>query len=318
MLIDWFTVIAQIVNFLILVWLLKRFLYRPILKALDAREKRIAAELAAADAKGLKAEKERSTFQEKNDEFDRQRAMLLSRASYEAQAERQRLIAAAQKEADDLHARRADGLKREYQSLSEALARRIGAEVIAIARKVLADLANTTLEAHMADAFTKRIRELSPEEKAHLASTIRMPVSVSPAAAATAESTGILVRSAFDLPAVQQNAIEIAIMEILDTEIPVRFESRPDLVSGIELIMRGYKVAWSIENYLVSLEKEIGALLKKPDDPGSEFQPGVDADAEAEAETEAETEAREAGKKHEHEETEKLDAPDQEPSARTR
>ena len=48
MLIDWFTVGAQVLNFLILVWLLKRFLYKPILNAIDAREKRIAAELADA------------------------------------------------------------------------------------------------------------------------------------------------------------------------------------------------------------------------------------------------------------------------------
>ena len=51
MLIDWFTVGAQALNFLVLVWLLKRFLYKPILNAVDAREKRIAAELADADAK---------------------------------------------------------------------------------------------------------------------------------------------------------------------------------------------------------------------------------------------------------------------------
>jgi F-type H+-transporting ATPase subunit b len=55
MLIDWFTVSAQVVNFLILVWLLKRFLYRPILNAIDAREKRIATELADADAKRAEA-----------------------------------------------------------------------------------------------------------------------------------------------------------------------------------------------------------------------------------------------------------------------
>jgi F-type H+-transporting ATPase subunit b len=39
MLIDWFTVAAQAINFLILVWLLKRFLYKPVLNAVDAREK---------------------------------------------------------------------------------------------------------------------------------------------------------------------------------------------------------------------------------------------------------------------------------------
>jgi F-type H+-transporting ATPase subunit b len=62
MLIDWFTVGAQALNFIILVWLLKRFLYKPILDAIDAREKRIAAELADADKKKAEAQKERDEF----------------------------------------------------------------------------------------------------------------------------------------------------------------------------------------------------------------------------------------------------------------
>jgi F-type H+-transporting ATPase subunit b len=72
MLIDWFTVGAQLLNFLVLAWLLKRFLYRPILDALDAREQRIAAELADADAKRAEADKARDEFQHKNEAFDRQ------------------------------------------------------------------------------------------------------------------------------------------------------------------------------------------------------------------------------------------------------
>ena len=92
MLIDWFTVGAQALNFLILVWLMKRFLYKPILDAIDAREKRIAAELADADAKKAEAKKERDEFQHKNEEFDQQRAALLTKATDEAKAERQRLL----------------------------------------------------------------------------------------------------------------------------------------------------------------------------------------------------------------------------------
>jgi hypothetical protein len=56
MLIDWFTVGAQALNFLILVWLMKRFLYKPILNAVAEREKRIAAELADAAQKKDDAE----------------------------------------------------------------------------------------------------------------------------------------------------------------------------------------------------------------------------------------------------------------------
>jgi len=79
MLIDWFTVGAQVLNFLILVWLLKRFLYKPILHAIEEREKRIAAELANADKKKAEAQKERDEFKHKNEEFDQQHAALLSK-----------------------------------------------------------------------------------------------------------------------------------------------------------------------------------------------------------------------------------------------
>ena len=51
MLADWFTIVAQALNFLILVWLMKRYLYKPILHAIDEREKRVAAELADAGKK---------------------------------------------------------------------------------------------------------------------------------------------------------------------------------------------------------------------------------------------------------------------------
>ena len=81
MLIDWFTVGAQVLNFLILVWLMKRFLYKPILNAIDVREKRIAAELADADMKKAEAQKERDEFQHKNEEFDQHRAALLTKAT---------------------------------------------------------------------------------------------------------------------------------------------------------------------------------------------------------------------------------------------
>jgi len=83
-LIDWFTVGAQALNFVLLVWMMRRYLYRPILNAVDAREKRIAAVLAAADAKRADAQKARDELQHQQDEFDRQRAALLSKASEEA------------------------------------------------------------------------------------------------------------------------------------------------------------------------------------------------------------------------------------------
>lgn len=307
MLIDWFTVVAQIINFLILVWLLKRFLYQPIFKALDAREKRIAAELAAAAARKSEAEKERDTFRQKNEELDRQRAALLSKASAEAQAERHWLIEAARTDADNLRARWEEALKTEYQALSEALTRRTCMEVFAVARRVLADLASTTLEAHMTDAFIRRMRELSPEEKANLASTIKvLPPGSLPGT--TAAGLGVMVRSAFDLSTTQQNAIKAVVEESLGVNIPVRFATEPDLVSGIELITHGHKVAWSIAGYLALLEKEIGKLLK------NHVEPGPEAEGEAESAAEVGDERKPRGPAK----IERLNTPNLKPSARSR
>jgi F-type H+-transporting ATPase subunit b len=255
MLIDWFTVAAQALNFLILVWLLKHFLYQPILDAIDAREKRIAAELADADAKKAEAKRERDAFQHKNDEFDQQRATLLSQATVEAKAERQRLLNEARSEADALSTKRQDALKREQQGLKDEITRRTREEVFAIARKTLSDLAGTSLEERMSEVFSRRLRTLNDDAKEDLAEALNTA------------SAPALVRSAFDLPAEQRAAIQQTLNETFPDEIQVRFETAPDVISGIELTANGRKVAWSIADYLTSLEKSVGELLMEPSKP---------------------------------------------------
>ena len=173
MLIDWFTVAAQVVNFLILVWLLKRFLYKPILDAIDAREKRIAGELADADAKKAEAQKERDEFQHKNEEFDQQRAALMSQATDEAKAERQRLLDEARQAADALSAKRQETLRNDAHHLNQAISRRTQQEVFAIARKALTDLAGTSLEERMGEVFIRRLREMDDTAKAGLAAALK-------------------------------------------------------------------------------------------------------------------------------------------------
>lgn len=263
MLIDWFTVIAQVLNFLILVWLLKRFLYRPILNAIDAREKKVADELANADAKEAEAQKEKEEFERKNKEFDQQRAGLMNRAKDEAQTERQRLFEEARKEASYLRAKQQETLRNEKQNLNEVISRRAQQEIFAITRQVLKDLTGTSLEERTVDVFAQKLRELKGEEKKQLTSAL------------STSSGSVLVCTAFELPQTQRNVIKKTLEETLGIEIQLRFETAPDLVNGIELTTGGQKVAWSIEDYLASLEKSIDELLDEPpsSEAKSEYEP---------------------------------------------
>ena len=261
MLIDWFTVGAQTLNFIILVWLLKRFLYKPILHAIDEREKRITTELADADTKKAEAQKERDEFQQKNEEFDRQRTTLLSKATNEVQAERQRLLDEARKAADALSSKRQETLRNEAMNLNQAIIRRTQQEVFAITRKALMDLATTSLEERLGEVFTRRLQEIDDKAKKNLAEALK-----------TATDPAV-VRSAFDLPAEQRATIQNALNETFAAEIRIRFETAPDLISGIELNANGQKVAWSIADYLVSLEKGVADLLKKKEEPEVQSEP---------------------------------------------
>jgi F-type H+-transporting ATPase subunit b len=287
MLIDWFTVGAQALNFIILVWLLKRFLYKPILDAVDAREKRIAAELGDADAKRAEAQKERDEFQRKNEEFDQQRTALLSKATDEAKAERQRLLDDARKAADVLSAKRQEALRSDANTLNQAIRRRTQQEVFAIARKALTDLATASLEERMSEAFTRRLVMIDGKAKEKIAAAVKTA------------SGPTVVRSAFDLPEEQRAAIKKALNETFLAEVNVRFETAPDLISGIELTTNGQKIAWSIADYLASLEKNVGELLKEKDKREAKAEPKPQAKAEPEPEAAPKTEAKSASKPEE-------------------
>lgn len=264
MLIDWFTIAAQALNFLVLVWLLRRFLYKPILNAIDAREERIAGELADAAAKQADARKEREEYQTKKQDFDKQRAELLSKATDEVTTEKQRLLDEARKAADAMSAKRLEALNSDARNLNQAITRRTQDEVFSITRKILTDLADTDLEERACVVFTRQLREMNDEVKSCFVEALKS--STEPA----------LLRSAFDLPSEQREEIRNAISETFTEDVTLRFETSPDLVSGIELTSNGSKVAWSIADYLTSLERGVEALLNE--------QPEIKANPKPEAE----------------------------------
>jgi F-type H+-transporting ATPase subunit b len=249
MLIDWFTVGAQVVNFLILVLLLKHFLYKPILSAIDSREKRIADELAAADARKAEGQKERMDFQEKIKAFGEQRAALLSKAVEEAKAESQRLLGDAHKESDAFRAAQAEALRRDGKRLSGEITRLARDEVFEIARKALRDLATVSLEERIGEVFTRNLREMDPKAKEDLGAAFR--TSAEPA----------LVRSTFELGDKQRAAIQNALNESFSSEVHIRFDTAPDGLCGIELTANGQKLGWNIAGYIAELDQKVGALL---------------------------------------------------------
>jgi F-type H+-transporting ATPase subunit b len=242
MLIDWFTVAAQMVNFLILLWLMKRFLYKPVLKALDEREKKIAAELNHASAVEEEASRQKSEWQGKNDDFEQQRTLMMHQVEEEVGKKRIELLESARKEYNDQHEKLLETLRREKEDQEEDALRRIRSEIFSVAGKLLRELADETLEERIVDCFCRKLRETGKEEIGEMKQAM--------------EEKGLpILRSAFRLEAAQQDKISKTTKELLSLEDPLSFETSDELGCGIELCMNGRCISWNIDVALDSLRK---------------------------------------------------------------
>lgn len=268
MLIDWFTVAAQALNFLILLWLMKRYLYAPILKAVDAREQRIAAELKDAETKKSEAQKEREEFEHKNVAFDQQRAELLTKATDEIAAQGRELLKQAREKADNLAAKRQEALRTQADGLSRAIEVSARNEVLAITRKALHELATTDLESSIAEIFMRRLRALDGQAKTDLVAALKI---ASPAPT---------VSSALTLSKQQRNAIQAMLEGSFSLATPLIFEVRPDLICGIELSANGILVSWNVDGYLLSLKREIERIASERITQADSDKSSADANGE--------------------------------------
>ncbi len=255
MLIDWFTVIAQIINFLILVFLLKRFLFAKITGAMDEREKKISSTLDDANSTKRVAAEEAERYRQMNQVLEDERNRILAEAKDEALSVRKSLIEAARAEVEDVKAEWHKSLQREKKSFLLELRGRIGKETLSLVRTVLSDLSNTGLEQRIVDVFAEKFRNM-PEEKA---TQIRK---ISQTAA-----NEIKVTTAFNLNNDQRNFIVGLLQGRIGGDVSVAFERSANNVCGIELRFPGYKIGWSVESYLDRFEKTVSGALEIMTEP---------------------------------------------------
>jgi F-type H+-transporting ATPase subunit b len=249
MLIDWFTVGAQAVNFLVLVWLLQHFLYKPILAAIDAREHKIAAALAAATAKQAEAEKSGADMADKLKAFDLERAARLAEATGDVQKQREQLLDAARREAADLVAQQRGALKADATSIGDRLAQLATAEVFSIAGKAFNELASAELEERLGNVFTQRLRQLGKEAKAAFRTAL--------------EQSGMsaVVRSRVAMRDTQQGTLRNAVNETFAADVHLEFKTVPAAAYGIDLSVGGQRLAWGIQEYLKDFQEKAAALM---------------------------------------------------------
>ncbi|MEH6356311.1 MAG: F0F1 ATP synthase subunit B [Marinobacter sp.] len=254
--IDWITVIAQIANFLVLVWLLKRFLYRPILDGIDAREAEITKSMAVAGEQQKKAEAAQTDYQQQKRQLLSDQSDMVARALRDTEGQRDSLLAEARarlgQEQQDWHKH----LERERERFATRLQRAGQETLLELTRKALRDLADETLEQAIVRHVGKRLEPLVEELKK-----------------AAAGSTQAIATTREPLPKAAQSQLEADLTKLFPA-MALSFETDADQAPGLILRIGGAQVAWTIDSYT----DEFDALLNQ------RLTAGASGRAQAEAE----------------------------------
>jgi len=267
-LINWFTVIAQIVNFLILVVLLKYLLYNRIVKAMDERKRKIQSRLKEAEEKEQAAEREAESLRQKNRDFDEQREKMLAQAKEEADARRKELTQEARQAVANLRSVWQEAIQREKESFVHDLRKMAATQVYTIARKAFEDLADAEPEGRMVDVFLARIQKIKKKERDALVASIKEA------------GNEIVIQSAFEITSKMRKKVTQALHRHLSGEIAPRYETTPDLIMGIELKTRGRKIAWNLRHYLDTMEENALRTLEQEAERKINGEEKVRADTE--------------------------------------
>ncbi len=251
MLIDWFTVIAQIVNFLILLGLLKYFLFDRIIQAMDQREERIRSRMEDAEEKNNRAEHEKKNYEQKNRELEEQKQQLLSEAREEAEKRKKELLGQAKAEVDSSRKKWREALQKEKESFLQNLNKTVSHEVYAISRRMVSDLANSNLNEQVVETFTNRLASLQEDEKQKILDSLED------------SQQKVEVYTAFDLSENLQNRIADTVHKEINGDVELSFASEPQLGIGAELRVKGHRVGWNAQQYLDELEKHTEEILQK-------------------------------------------------------
>lgn len=246
MLIDWFTVIAQLINFLILVFLLHRFLYKPILKTIKSRQTEIEHRWQETEEQRQAAEAEAHSYQQKQQELAQKQQAIIAQAQEQGEQEYHNLVAQARRDVDQKQADWEAAIARQQDQFFENLQQKVTEQVYAIARRAFDDLADVSLEKQVVETFIERLQNLNDQEQERLARSLQ-----------TSEN-GLIIRSHFEMmPESREKLLNALHQQQIYEGNHVQFTTTPDLICGIELQASDYKIAWTLQRYLQSLDQHL-------------------------------------------------------------
>lgn len=249
--IDWFTLSAQIVNFLILLFLLKKLLFDRIVSAMDQREEKIASRIEQAEQDKQDAADKKNAYEKKMDEWEQRRKEMMEEARDDAEKEKKKLRESARKEIESMRDEWRQSLDNEKKKFIKDLRLKTGRQIYEISKKLVKDMADKEMEQEMIHVFLERVKNLSEKEKKNISNALNN------------NNNKASIISAFEMDSSQKSNLTRSLNDEFDKKIDVDYKQSDELICGIELEAGNRLVSWSAEKYLDQMEERMMAYISE-------------------------------------------------------
>ena len=247
---DFVTFVAQIVNLFVLVWLLKRFLYRPILEVIEKRQQEIRDKVQLADTMKKQIEKEQKKWEEEKKSYENEHQKELNQITQELEEKRKEGLAEIKSSLQRQRLKMQNDLLAEMSALHTDIGHFIASDFVRLAGTALQELSNCCPLDQALNLFLKKIKYLDKKEIKKINIIIK-------------KQNLIFINSSKALSKKQMKETIQTLQKTFDLpqKCKVKFEIIPELILGVEMRTGDVSLDWNLKAYLDILNANLDATL---------------------------------------------------------
>lgn len=243
---SWLTFIAQIVNLFVLIWLLKHFLYRPVLDVIDKRQSLINDQVSAAQRAKDQTDREKEEWEKEKSRFDDIRQKRLNDLAKEEEDLRKQSDQEIKKAGYEKRSQMQQALNTEISSIQEEIRTIVTKQFVSLSQKVFTELTEHTPMDNVLHTIGNKIKQLPQKEKKEIEKNLIKQNKV-----AVISSAALTVDQQQELCKVLKENFSIS------KKTDISWQENTNLIFGLEIHLGNTVLEWNLKNYLEELQQNI-------------------------------------------------------------
>ncbi|MBO1265554.1 hypothetical protein J3A84_10965 [Proteiniclasticum sp. SCR006] len=243
-----FEIIALIINFFVLLFVLQKLFYKPVTQIMEERQQKIEDNIRNAERKNEEAEALIRTYEKKMSEIEREKSETMSEAVKEAEEYKRNLVEKYEKEAEGKRSAFLADAREDQEAIGAEIRNFMVKGTVDIARNLVDSFKREDLETYLFEALLERIRTFSEEN---------------PEGTRNREGGAFTLISASEVDERKKEQLEYVLQENRLESSSLELREDPSLVAGYMLKMPDYTIYSSISHFVDKKEEQLKEFLEQ-------------------------------------------------------